>query len=102
MIELRISKTCMFATTGKHAGWRRYDDTRKAFPDMAAAQTWLRDEYGKAKRSSMYRDAPNGPPIRVGYVIGFRPRYRSRGEPIAEQHWVEFRSCEPINLGGKS
>jgi hypothetical protein len=101
MIELRITKTCMFSTTGENAGWRRYDDgsPRKAFPDMKAAQAWLREEYGKARRRGMYRDVPNGPPIRCGYVIGFRPRYREQGSPIAEQHWVEFRSCEPVNLG---
>lgn len=96
MIELRISKTCMFATTGKHAGWQRYDDERKSFPDMAAAREWLRQEYGTAKRAAMYRDTDKGP-IQCGYVIGQRNKWRAKGEALFFQDWIEFRECKPVD-----
>lgn len=99
MIEVRISKTCAFAMTGKNAGWQRYDDMRKSFADMAEAQQWLRDEYGKAKRVPCYVDKKGGGAQQVGYVIGFRPKWRSKGDPVVEQHWVEFRECNLLDLG---
>lgn len=98
-IELHISKTCMFATTGDNKGWQHYDDVQKNFPSIAAARAWLREEYGTARRAAMYRDRPTGQqPVRCGYVIGFRPKYRQPGDPVAEQHWVEFRRSGTINL----
>jgi formylglycine-generating enzyme required for sulfatase activity len=95
MIELLISKTCKFAP---RSPWQRYDDERKSFPDKAAAQAWLKEEYGNAKRSACYVDGKDGgAPQRVGYVIGFRCKWRSAGEPYLEQHWIEFRECRAIN-----
>lgn len=98
MIELRITKTCMFATTGRNAGWQRYDDARKTFADIAAANAWLREEYGSARRRAMYRDTADGKTIRCGFIACFRPKFRSKGEPIAEQHWIEYRNNTPVNL----
>jgi hypothetical protein len=89
----------MFATTGKRAGWERYDDERKSFHDMKAAQSWLAEEYGTAKRVPMYCDRKDAPPMRIGYVIGFRVKHRTKGDPVAEQHWVEFRECNLVNMG---
>ena len=94
MIELRIVKTCMHATTGPHAGWSRYDTTRKEFPDKVAARAWIVETYGTARRAPMHRDLPGGGAQRVGYVIGFRCKYRNPGDAIMEQHWIEFRSVE--------
>jgi len=94
MIELLISKTCKFAP---RAAWQRYDDTRKSFPDMTAAKAWLDEEYGKSKRAACYRDKASGGVEQIGYVIGFRCKYRSQGEPYLEQHWIEFKECKTIN-----
>ena len=101
MIELHISNTCMFSTTGRNAGWQRYDDTRQSFQDLQAAKEWLRSEYGTARRGLMYCDRKDAAPLQCGYVIGFRNKYRNKGEPIMEQHWVEFRECAPLNLKGE-
>jgi hypothetical protein len=95
MIELRITKTCMHATTGRHAGWQRYDTARKEFPDKATARAWIAEEYGRARRAPMYRDTPTGAQ-RAGYVVGFRCKYRNPGDAIMEQHWIEFRAVEVV------
>lgn len=97
-LEARITKTCMFATRGKNAGWQRYDEARKSFPDMKAAREWLRAEYGTAKRAPCYIDQKNGSLLQVGYVIGFRPQYRSKGDAMLEQHWISFSECKPLDV----
>ena len=95
MIEIHIAKTCKFSPRSE---WQRYDDSRQSFEDMKQAREWLREEYGTSKRAAMYRDRKDGPPIKCGYVIGFRPPYRSKGEAILEQHWVSFRESNPLEL----
>ena len=100
MIEVRISKTCMFATTGRNAGWQRYDDERKTFANMAEARAYLKETYGNAKRRPMYVDMKDGGTRRAGYVIGFRCKWRNPGEPVAEQHWIGFNECKPVYFGG--
>ena len=97
-IELHISKTCMHATTGRNAGWHRYDNAREVFDDMAGAKAWFAEEYGKAKRAAIYQDQKEGPPLRVGYVIGFRCKYRNPGDAVMEQHWIEFRESKPCAI----
>ena len=94
MIELLISKTCKFAPRDQ---WQGYDNERKSFPDIAAAKAWISDTYGKSKRMAMYRDRADGGADKCGYVICFRPAFRSKGDPIYEQHWVEFHQCTPFD-----
>jgi hypothetical protein len=89
----------MFATTGKASGWRRYSDEKKAFASIAEAHAYLRETYGKARRRKMYRDTTGGGAQQTGYMISFRPRWRTKGDPIAEQHWVEFRESKLLSLG---
>lgn len=96
MIELRITKTCAHAMTGKNAGFSRYDTARKSFGTVEEARAWIVDEYGSSRRAPMYRDNPGGGAVKVGYVIGFRCKYRNPGDAVMEQHWVEFTEVRPV------
>lgn len=101
MIELRILKTCAHAMTGPRAGYSQYETERKAFPDIKTARAWLREEYGNARRMPMFRDNPAGPYVeaqKVGYVIGFRCKYRNPGDAVAERHWIEFTEVKTLSL----
>lgn len=70
--------------------------------DMDAARKWLRERYGKCKRVPMYRDRDNAPPLKVGYIFGYRNADYSHS-PVQhwlQQDWVELREVitKPVNL----
>ena len=74
--------------------WSMLGTKRKNFIDIAGAREWIRENYGKSKRSSMYIDLPNGDVKKIGYVIGFRNADISH-YPIdkwLQQDWIEFIS----------
>lgn len=99
MIELHIMTTVK--SYSPRDEWRRSDYHRKHFANMTEAREWLRDTYGHSKRAPMYRDTPNGPPIKIGYVIGFRASGwgSSSQENWLQQDWVEFRECKTLDMG---
>lgn len=95
MIELVITPTSK--SYHPASNWQRWQDERYRFPDMKAAKQFLRERYGKASRRAMYMDQRTGPPVKCGYVIGFRNGDGS-GRWL-QQDWVEFRECKIVNMG---
>ncbi len=94
MIQLHITMT------GKGYGskeqWRIFDTATHNFKDMAKAKEYLKETYGKAKRTAMRQD-PDGK--QIGYVYGFRNSDISH-VPVdkwIEQDWVEFREVKTIS-----
>jgi hypothetical protein len=65
--------------------------------DVKAAQAYIRDRYGKAKRQPMYRDTASGT-VKCGYVVGFRNADWSHSpvEHWLQQDWIELREVQPI------
>lgn len=45
---------------------------RKHFATLAEVKAWLKEHYGKAKRSKMYCDKTNGESQQCGYIYKFR------------------------------
>lgn len=98
-IELRIIQTGK--SYSPRDKWRHMaePETRR-FGTLAEARAYLAKRYGKAKRAPMYRDVEGAPPIRIGYVIGFRASDWSHYpvEKWLQQDWIEFRESSPLNL----
>ena len=85
-----------FSPKDKFSTFHKY---RKLFDDLAGANAWLKENYGKSKRAPMYVDTPLGTK-RIGYVIGFRTADWSHA-PVhhwIQQDWIEFRDCKPLEL----
>jgi hypothetical protein len=98
MIQLHITKTGKgYSPKDK---WQMFDEQTKYFSDITEAKNWLKEEYGKAKRTPMYQDTKDGKPKKTGYVIGFRNSDISH-LPVnkwIEQDWVEFREVKTLEL----
>jgi hypothetical protein len=59
----------------------------------------LKEEYGTAKRSPCFVDLKAGGVKQIGYVIGFRNKWRrDKADPVFEQHWIEFRECNLMDM----
>jgi hypothetical protein len=68
------------------------------FKDKAEAHNYLKNRYGKSKRSLMYVDHKEGPK-HIGYTYGFRNEDRSH-YPVQkwlQQDWVEFREVTTVS-----
>lgn len=97
MIQLMIVKTGK--GYGKSEKWQSFDEETKYFANITEAKNWIKETYGMAKRSPIYRDSKEGTK-KVGYVIGFRNADWSH-LPInhwIEQDWIEFREVKTITI----
>lgn len=97
MIQLNVTMT------GKgyspKDGFRCFDKRVFHFKDMGAAREYLKETYGKAKRSPMYLDTKEGTK-KVGYIFGFRNADLSHYpvEKWIQNDWVEFREVKTITI----
>jgi hypothetical protein len=102
MIEMRITPTAKGYAPG--AEWHHISerDEVKLFDSKREALAYIRERYGKAKRSPMYRDQTDGPPVKIGWVIGFRNSDCSHypEKKWLQQDWVQLMEVErkPIRL----
>ena len=98
MIQLIVTKTGKsYSPKDK---WQIFDHETLSFQDMKQAREYIKEEYGKSKRSSMYVDTKDGKSKRIGYVIGFRNEDCSH-YPInrwIQQDWVEFREVKIVEI----
>lgn len=86
-IRLEITRTAKgYRPTAR---WHRYDFESRNFDTFAEAQTFLKERYGKAKRSPIYVDTKDGGAKQVGYVYGFRDSDGAGYKYIA-QDWIAF------------
>ena len=97
MVQLYIVKTAKgYSAKDKFS---MIDSQTRNFSNIADAKSWVREEYGKAKRSPMYVDTKEGKAKRVGYIIGFRNSDLSH-YPVQkwiQQDWIEFREVIAIS-----
>jgi len=97
MIELHIEKTGK--GYGRNDRWVCFDLERKPFPSLKEAKVWLKETYGKAKRSPLYIDTPEGTK-KVGWVIGFRNGDLSHSpvQKWIQQDWITVTEIRPVFL----
>lgn len=97
-IQIRVSCTAKSYGHGDGDQWTRFDERTHYVADDAALKEWLRETYGTCKRAPMFRDKKDGPPVRCGYVFGFRNADYSHS-PVQrwlQQDWVTFNRIIPI------
>lgn len=96
MIEVRITMTGKSYSPTDN--WRIFANDTKYFGNMKAAMQWIRDTYGKRKRSPIYSDSKGV--IKTGYVIGFHSGDWSHApvEKWLQQDWIEFFECKPLAI----
>ncbi len=96
MIQLNITMTGKgYSPKDK---WSNFGQDTKNFTSIQDAKDWLKEQYGKAKRVSMFIDLKDGKSKRIGYVIGFRNSDMSH-YPVdkwLQQDWIEFREVKTI------
>lgn len=97
MIVLQIVKTAK--DYNPKALWYRYADDQKTFETLQSAKQWIKDTYGKSKRSVMYQDTKDKS-IKIGYIIGFRNEEYENGKwrSFLEQHWISFHKMEAVQI----
>ncbi len=76
---------------GSKEGYSTFNTSHEDFMSMAQARTFLKEKYGKCKRSKMYIDSKNGESVHVGYIYGFINRDISHDtKPWYQQDWVSI------------
>jgi hypothetical protein len=98
LIRLTIIKTAR----GYHKDqtWTQYDQEMNYFATIKKAKEWIKETYGKSKRSFQYVDMKNGKSKRIGYVIGFRNEDFQDGKwtKYLEQHWISFSEFNDLEI----
>ena len=98
MVLLTITKTGK--TANPRDKYSIFDEEEKTFRSLKDAFVWLKEQYGKCKRSKMYRDHPDGQGRHCGYIYGFRNSdisHPHNGDWL-QRDWVSFYLVEPITL----
>lgn len=97
MIQLLITKT----GNGYNPkdGYTLFDCQIENFKTIPDADAWIKETYGKVKRSKMFVDVDEKSK-HCGYVIGFRNADLSHYpvEKWLQQDWVEFREVKTVDL----
>lgn len=98
MIQVHVIMTCK--SYSPKDSYRIFAEDKRTFADMAEARQWLREQYGKAKRSPMYVDTKDGRMLNIGYVIGFRAADWSHSsvDKWLQRDWVSFSEVIPVDL----
>jgi len=98
MIQLKITMTGKgFSPKDK---WSVFDGQTKEFNNMIDAKKWLKEKYGKSKRSPIFVDTVLGKTKQVGYVYGFRNADMSHVpvEKWLQQDWVHFYLVNDLEI----
>lgn len=77
-----------------------HEERKGGFETMADVHAYLRERYGNSKRAAMYHDVKDGPPKRIGWVIGFRNSDISH-YPVdhwIQQDWITVKQCDTVDL----
>ena len=98
MIELHITMTGKSFSPKDKFTIFGYDTKR--FENIADARKWIKEQYGKSKRSPMYVNGKDGKSKKIGMVIGFKNADWSHApvESWIQQDCIEFRECKTITI----
>lgn len=98
MIQLRITQTSRSYSPKDR--FTVFNDYTKNFKTLKDAKAWIKENYGKCKKTKMYLEIKDGKDIHIGYVFGFRNADYSHSpiEQYIQQDWVKFRECKSIKL----
>lgn len=98
MIQLKITMTGKgFSPKDK---FRIFGEETKEFLNMVDVRKWLKKQYGKSKKGSIYIDTVLGKSQKVGYCYGFRNEDTSH-TPVKkwiQQDWVHFYLVNDLDL----
>lgn len=92
MENLWINETWVNETEGYGLGDSGWYETFT--PDLGKLYRSLRKEYG-GRVQTMYRDTPDSPPVKVGWVFHKRVKYEDTPETFLRAVWVEV-STVPV------
>jgi hypothetical protein len=101
MVQLVITRTSKLMG-GKDRTWEVFDEETKTFKNLSEARNWIKEQYGKAKKSPMFVDDKEGKTKKVGYIYGMK-NYdwdRDTGKKVNyyQQDWIEFRAIKPLEV----
>jgi len=87
-VRLEIERT--FRLAGNGNDWYRGEGETQTFASLQEAKTYVNETYGTDhRRSTVYRDTPNGPK-KTGFVVHYRDY--ENGRCYYGQDWIEFVS----------
>ena len=91
--EIHVSETgaALFS-----ADYCRMDDIKETFPTREDALAWIKERYGKARRSRMYCDTTDGESKEIGWIYRFRDSDWSH-MPVKlwnRMDWVSLFKCQ--------
>lgn len=92
MGNLWVNETYVNDTEGHGLGDSEWYETFT--PDLGTLYRSIRKEYGGTV-ATMYRDNPEGPPVKVGWVFFKRVKYEDVAETYLRAVWVEV-STVPV------
>jgi hypothetical protein len=97
MIQLIINMTSRSLRSKEK--FTRMNRITARFPSLKEARNYLKETYGKAKRSPMFIDSKKKT-IRCGYIIRFKNADWSHApvEHWMQEDWVKFEEIETVNL----
>ena len=98
MFELHITQTGK--SFSPKDNYTIFAERKAAFGSLREVYQFLRSEYGKTKRVSMYMSRKDGSTIKCGWIICFRNADYSHApvEHWLQQDWVELRKSETVAL----
>ncbi len=92
---------------GRNEKWSCFGEDQKTFATKDAALAWLKENYGKCKRTLMFRDvkaSTNDPgyskTVQTGWIYHFRNADWSHA-PVSkwlQQDWCELREINTIDV----
>ena len=87
MIELRITHT--FKPAGRNQIRQRCPSKTYSFPRLIEAKAFLKERYGRCKRTPMYLDTPDNT-FQVGWVYHYKQTESYHGSPRTSyiEEWV--------------
>jgi hypothetical protein len=97
MIQVQIDQTGK--GYGKNEKWSLFNQHTELFVNMERVKDWMKETYGKCKRSPMYMDK-NGKSVKIGYVFSFHNDDISH-VPVnkwIQRDWVSFSELTQIEL----
>jgi len=98
MISLLITETAKGC--GSKEKWVGIGEFERKFNSIKKAKEWLKEYYGKCKRSKMYMDKEDGNHFHCGYIYHFHNDDISH---VPVEKWIQndrvtFREIKTINL----
>ena len=95
MTYYEVVRTRTAKPVGNNIDWSTWDRDRATFPTIQEAKKYLKDEYGKCKKTRIYKDGDNGEAVHVGYIYSYNTPPCTYGDcHHNNQDWVEVREIK--------